>query len=635
MYTTPYVYSPLKDKNAGIRVLLVHAGHESSPIHATLQHISLRNPPEYETISYVWGDPKERATIIVDGKTLDVPASAERAIRRVRKDVNRTIWIDAICINQADLKERAQQVAIMGEVYSKTAGNLVWLGKSQESTAAAVDVINAMWIDILCASDNLITFYESTREPEFNRYSELHKISPHDAAPLMTFFSNPWFQRLWCVQEVVLSASGTIICGEFELPLLKVLRVAQWCWHKAKFLNPPNPLDPSVSYSAVDKAFKGPRMLFNLVDIEHGDVGRRRSRGDKLYIFELLDYSMQFETTEPRDKVFAILGLIPKSMWENGEFSALIRPDYQKPVAYVFRDAIKAAILELGKAVILRNVFHHGAADPGGVEFPSWVPRLHEKWDWSTDAGPFIFQPFMAYPEDPVRVESFFTTNPDILCLRGMVVDSISDTSPVFSDAVLDSVNDMTTQLRMVNGMLGVGNSKDPQPLVESLARTLIATNTPDDTDHIYQTFLGWAMTITHHAPSFFRHLWTDDVTGQRMLKEETGYNDGVIESCTNRRFFCTQRGFVGLGPREVSVADVVVVVYGYPLPLILRRIGALGYYVVGVQGIGIGYQYSQTDGMPDHYCLVGECYVDGIMHGEAVAAHQARGGKDRVFRVV
>ena len=80
-----YVYTPLDVSRKEIRTLTVHPGPEDEPVRAPLQHISLLSPTDYETISYVWGDATQRASILVNGKVLDVHASAEKAICRVRQ----------------------------------------------------------------------------------------------------------------------------------------------------------------------------------------------------------------------------------------------------------------------------------------------------------------------------------------------------------------------------------------------------------------------------------------------------------------------------------------------------------------------------------------------------------------------
>jgi hypothetical protein len=81
----PYVYTSLKVSRKEIRTLTIHPDDDHGPVQTSLQHISLLNPTEYETISYVWGDATQRASILVDGKVLEVHATAEKAIRRVRQ----------------------------------------------------------------------------------------------------------------------------------------------------------------------------------------------------------------------------------------------------------------------------------------------------------------------------------------------------------------------------------------------------------------------------------------------------------------------------------------------------------------------------------------------------------------------
>jgi hypothetical protein len=53
------------------------------------------------------------------------------------------LWVDAICINQKDLDERAAQVKIMGRIYSNSNGVMVWLGKSLPRTKRAVELNNS------------------------------------------------------------------------------------------------------------------------------------------------------------------------------------------------------------------------------------------------------------------------------------------------------------------------------------------------------------------------------------------------------------------------------------------------------------------------------------------------------------
>ncbi|KAF2770565.1 hypothetical protein EJ03DRAFT_291234 [Teratosphaeria nubilosa] len=81
-------------------------------------------------LSYVWGGASRRGKILIEGLPLDVPGSALHAIRQMRhQDQPRTSWIDAICIKQADIPEKTEQVSLMADIYSKSLCNLVWLSR--------------------------------------------------------------------------------------------------------------------------------------------------------------------------------------------------------------------------------------------------------------------------------------------------------------------------------------------------------------------------------------------------------------------------------------------------------------------------------------------------------------------------
>lgn len=70
-----------------------------------LHHVSLGNYPAYETISYAWGDRNDRGAMDIDGQNMEIPRSASEALRQVRLPGRRCwLWLDAACINQANLQ---------------------------------------------------------------------------------------------------------------------------------------------------------------------------------------------------------------------------------------------------------------------------------------------------------------------------------------------------------------------------------------------------------------------------------------------------------------------------------------------------------------------------------------------------
>jgi hypothetical protein len=140
--TNTFRYLPLKMTPQEFRIVLIQPGFFSSPINCTLQHVYLKDNPSFETLSYVWGDPKDTIPIVLDGHIFDVTTNLESALRHLRwEDAVRSLWIDAICIDQRDVRERGHQVQLMGEFYRAAERTTVWLGGEFEHTGLAFEYL--------------------------------------------------------------------------------------------------------------------------------------------------------------------------------------------------------------------------------------------------------------------------------------------------------------------------------------------------------------------------------------------------------------------------------------------------------------------------------------------------------------
>lgn len=127
----PYKHSSLRGPNS-IRILtLLPSAEFDSPIDVQLAEVDLPSKPDYEALSYAWGDTKNKVGISCHGRRLDVTVNCALALQNLRHEYQaRTLWVDAICIDQtlANEAERNQQVRIMGNVYETAQRVLVWLG---------------------------------------------------------------------------------------------------------------------------------------------------------------------------------------------------------------------------------------------------------------------------------------------------------------------------------------------------------------------------------------------------------------------------------------------------------------------------------------------------------------------------
>ncbi|KAL8732243.1 MAG: hypothetical protein Q9181_004030 [Wetmoreana brouardii] len=154
-----YQYEPLKyqdEECVEFRLLTLYPGTKDSRVRATLWHTSLHQPPLYEALSYVWGNPMcEEDGTPVNATNLDMPRfirldnhsfavgqNLHSALQHLRHESKpRTLWVDALCIDQDNMYERGRQVRIMDQIYAEASLVLAWLGEADDDTDTAMDAI--------------------------------------------------------------------------------------------------------------------------------------------------------------------------------------------------------------------------------------------------------------------------------------------------------------------------------------------------------------------------------------------------------------------------------------------------------------------------------------------------------------
>ncbi|KAK3384702.1 heterokaryon incompatibility protein-domain-containing protein [Lasiosphaeria ovina] len=151
-------YAPLDAMRREIRLLSLCPGTNTEPLRCSLSVVSLDHVQSYEALSYVWGPADPHTQVVLDGKPFPVTQNLHAVLRRLRRiDESRTLWVDAICINQVDTAEKSVQVALMSAIYSNATGALLWLGEEPEVPVATVSAVEAaMWTDLLAETDKFL-----------------------------------------------------------------------------------------------------------------------------------------------------------------------------------------------------------------------------------------------------------------------------------------------------------------------------------------------------------------------------------------------------------------------------------------------------------------------------------------------
>ncbi|KAM7183351.1 Heterokaryon incompatibility protein (HET) domain containing protein [Naviculisporaceae sp. PSN 640] len=401
------LYHPLQKNSRQIRVAILLPGPWREVVRCELKVVDLSDEStQYEAISYCWGDEKVTTPIIIDEREVPVTVNLNDALKRLRKrDQGRTVWADAICINQEDTVERQHQVEMMRDIYSHATTVHVFMGESSASKLALEHFDTKNWDEFpvirwynddrnlpglesppgecLTIEDTLMAemrcFLVLTMLAKHGCLKQVYKTlktTPHTSAwavvldAFKELFESPWWSRIWVVQEVLLAKEALVHFGHTVFPwgMLKNASL-KTMWHHGigccDYYLPSEYIPAITIYTIPGNLWL---TLLSMAELKKpaGTLG--------LQLSHLLAMSKSRDATDRLDKIYGVLGLLPHNWWESKGVDPIV-PDYTRDVVSVFTEACLKAIETSGSLEILtRNV-------PGKVTegLPSWVP------DWCYD----------------------------------------------------------------------------------------------------------------------------------------------------------------------------------------------------------------------------------------------------------
>jgi hypothetical protein len=141
----PYTYLPLWSPTS-IRVIRLDPSDDpDGPLSLTLEEVDINSNPVYEAVSYTWEGQEADRLISCHGRGLMITANCEIMLRRLRLTSSggvKSLWIDAICIDQTSIPEKNQQVPLMGQIYEVAVQVNIWIGNGTTETDAALDYLS-------------------------------------------------------------------------------------------------------------------------------------------------------------------------------------------------------------------------------------------------------------------------------------------------------------------------------------------------------------------------------------------------------------------------------------------------------------------------------------------------------------
>lgn len=329
-----------------IRIVIIEPGNWADDINCTLQTISLHDHEPYKALSYVWGGLNITKGIILNGQPFQVTINLESALRHLRRLNRRTMWIDAICINQLDLEERASQVRFMRNIYQHATETIVWLGDETLQSKSAFQFIHRYVSEAREDRDGHLENLEQLMDIINGNPSAYQSIEYFGSDILM----RPWWTRAWVLQEAAVSKCLTLQCGDDEI---------EW---------PSFQTFATGLSSVIDMSWIQVSSMPMLEDISRITAMRMVvSEGYPLPLSHLMAWNRWRRATDPRDQVFSLIGLSTDSQ------DSILQPDYStsNQPTDVFHQLVKHCITMRSLDIICMS---RGTDKPG---WPSWLPD----WD--------------------------------------------------------------------------------------------------------------------------------------------------------------------------------------------------------------------------------------------------------------
>ena len=398
-----YQYSPLPSTDKIIRLLCIPpADHISDPLICQMRQVRLNDKPEYSALSYTWGTPVFDHHIICDGRRLAITAHLDAALRRFRTTTWWMLWVDALCIDQSNIPERNYQVSIMRHIYSQASRTFVYLGEPCLFDGEALKLmicltqlaqrLEALGLNKLKDAElsdpakprvrdaiiRLIELQNAGFPGARTRTTDLWPPglpSPEHPAwdPMQSLFSSPWFRRMWIIQEVVSSPDVVVMVGEYKFSWELVTKTMHaYSGFGLELFTATMSQNTAIRQNFTTSITS----VFSLLRL--GIDSQYRS------LMKLLRSFRKCHSTDPRDKVYALVGLA-----NDQGVHEMVPIDYAKSVEAVYLDCAKFLVGNRdGMEMLLQAGISQTRDGNGGkLSMPSWVPN------WSQEMYPYMNRP--------------------------------------------------------------------------------------------------------------------------------------------------------------------------------------------------------------------------------------------------
>jgi hypothetical protein len=575
-----YNYTPLKIQQ--IRLLELFPGYDGDAIEGLIRHVSISEDPKFRAISYAWGPALKPFHVHTPEGSISLTLSLHAALKRLRSTTESIfLWADAICIDQANVHEKVSQIRMLPTIFQSAESVFAWIGDDENESHEALETLlqirtNEVKPDIWPVG--LPPIPSEWQHPGLPPTKS--KVWTHITA----IFQREWFQRAWIIQEIVLATEVKLICGAWEISWDDIFAAIRLC------------LDWSSTLGVADNRIR--EMLSSLKPAytlaQSRTVFKKTKLSPRFNMLALLDQFAHTHSTKECDKFFALLGI--SSDAETVAFD----PDYLSSIETIAR-RYAAEFIRRGHAMDLL----HRSGISKSYSFSSWIPNWTSNEPCRTISTWRGAQGIFSAGGPPSEYAQLVPEDPRHLQVTGAVIDrvvKIGSATTATSDliTVINSLSEIIDELgdyptgeskRELMLKIPIGNAIKPCEDDTGSFQAAISEEDEDPYSNFHWNDSGHDIQSIQDMVEFFKQNRDErDITWKYWCTAAV-----FLKRLSYGRFFITERGYIGVGPKITKVNDQICVFAGGGVPFVLEE------------------KYST-------YSLIGECYVHGIMYGESWA---------------
>jgi hypothetical protein len=605
-----YSYKPLEDGH--VRLLRLSAEESGEGPVLSMVHVSLDEAPQYDALSYCWGTDPAIHPVQIDNKTLYVRSNLYQALRHIRtSEQGRFVWIDALCINQDDVAERNTQVAKMADIFRNVERVIAWLGAETAYTKVAFD------------------FIQEALQPGFLQGETW--LLEHKMAAFRSLLKNDLFSRVWVVQEIALAKEVLLRCGTHESHFLDLVDAVSLIRTKLDSLEPVHKcLANGEPFPELLHQWSGVWATISLLNEGFFRSSDGTILGNRMSLQDLVTGLVHCQTTDPRDTLYALLGMAKDMGTSQGGISTQIKADYSLSVLDTFSNFMATSIRSSASLDLIcrpwapqsRTPWKNGLVDPDlRYAVPSWIP-VREQLPFGDPkyqsqirvnaeglVGPATKKVYNASDNRPAEarfgIDDVSKCYNGSLYAKGIILGRVDELSVRMADGIVNQ-----ECFDLIGGVERNDHGK-LEGIEDSLWRILTANRGPNG-ERVPSLFRIALLHLLQQYPKM-TSLDTIDLCEKEQPEHIEDFLRHVQSMTWNRRVFVSENALSpgskwrGLVPRHTRAGDMVCILFGASVPIVLRA--------------------HETQ---SRKCweIVGEAYVDCAMDGEAFCCLDKQGLK-------